>query len=141
MQMNVVWSFSIWVSFLFHQEIEFEMARTQKNKATEYHLGRLKLRNIVVLLPTKFLTLLFVVFVRGKLAMYRQRLLEPGPTSGASGEGFDVGKHGDARVALVGFPSVENSFCLVVWMCFGFEIGCWFCFDCSSDMSCCDERE
>jgi hypothetical protein len=24
------------------KEIEFEMARTQKNKATEYHLGRLK---------------------------------------------------------------------------------------------------
>ena len=41
--------------------------------------------------------------------MYRQRLLEPGPTSGASGEGFDVGKHGDARVALVGFPSVGKS--------------------------------
>jgi ribosome-interacting GTPase 1 len=24
------------------KEIEFEMSRTQKNKATEYHLGRLK---------------------------------------------------------------------------------------------------
>jgi small GTP-binding protein len=46
---------------------------------------------------------------RAKLAMYRQRLLEPGPTSGAVGDGFDVGKHGDARVALVGFPSVGKS--------------------------------
>lgn len=26
------------------KEIEFEMSRTQKNKATEYHLGRLKAR-------------------------------------------------------------------------------------------------
>ena len=27
------------------QEIEREMARTQKNKATEYHLGLLKVRD------------------------------------------------------------------------------------------------
>uniref|UniRef100_A0A2R8ZUT6 Developmentally regulated GTP binding protein 2 n=1 Tax=Pan paniscus TaxID=9597 RepID=A0A2R8ZUT6_PANPA len=50
-------------------EIEKEIARTQKNKATEYHLGLLK----------------------AKLAKYR---------------GFDVMKSGDARVALIGFPSV-----------------------------------
>lgn len=69
------------------QEIEEEMARTQKNKATEHHLGKLKM----------------------KLAMYRAKLLEPEGGGGGKSEGFDVGKHGDARVALVGFPSVGKS--------------------------------
>ena len=68
------------------KEIEDEMRRTQKNKATEHHLGRLK----------------------GKLAALRAELLAP-PKASAKGEGFDVGKHGDARVALVGFPSVGKS--------------------------------
>lgn len=69
------------------QEIEREISRTQKNKATEYHLGLLK----------------------AKLAKYRQQLLEPTGKSGAKGEGFDVMKSGDARVALIGFPSVGKS--------------------------------
>ncbi|KAI6831123.1 Ribosome-interacting GTPase [Hortaea werneckii] len=70
------------------KEIEDEMKRTQKNKATEYHLGLLK----------------------GKLARLRAQLLEPGPGSGgAGGTGFDVSKHGEARIALVGFPSVGKS--------------------------------
>uniref|UniRef100_A0A915HPF4 OBG-type G domain-containing protein n=1 Tax=Romanomermis culicivorax TaxID=13658 RepID=A0A915HPF4_ROMCU len=69
------------------QEIEREIARTQKNKATEYHLGLLK----------------------AKLAKYRQQLLEPTAKSGAKGEGFDVMRSGDARVALIGFPSVGKS--------------------------------
>ncbi|CAD5232062.1 unnamed protein product [Bursaphelenchus xylophilus] len=69
------------------QEIEREISRTQKNKATEYHLGLLK----------------------AKLAKYRQQLLEPTGKSGAKGEGFDVMKSGDARVAMVGFPSVGKS--------------------------------
>ncbi|EPE29721.1 P-loop containing nucleoside triphosphate hydrolase [Glarea lozoyensis ATCC 20868] len=70
------------------KEIEDEMRRTQKNKATEYHLGLLK----------------------GKLARYRAQLLEPGPGAGSSGgAGFDVSKSGDARIALVGFPSVGKS--------------------------------
>lgn len=98
-------------------EIEKEIARTQKNKgkfcismkaqsrritairlyiwssrnlkfrlfsaATEYHLGLLK----------------------AKLAKYRSELLEPSK-KGEKGEGFDVLKSGDARVALIGFPSV-----------------------------------
>ncbi|KAK7468579.1 Ribosome-interacting GTPase 2 [Stygiomarasmius scandens] len=64
-----------------------EMARTQKNKATEYHLGLLK----------------------AKLARYRQQLLEPTSKSGPAGTGFDVQKSGDARVALIGFPSVGKS--------------------------------
>ncbi|RDB29500.1 Developmentally-regulated GTP-binding protein 2 [Hypsizygus marmoreus] len=67
--------------------IEEEMARTQKNKATEYHLGLLK----------------------AKLARYRAQLLEPTSKSGATGSGFDVQKSGDARVALIGFPSVGKS--------------------------------
>src|SRR6201996_6202211 len=59
-----------------------------ENKATEYHLGLLK----------------------GKLARLRAQLLEPGPGAGAgAGTGFDVSKSGDARVALVGFPSVGKS--------------------------------
>lgn len=69
------------------KEIEEEMARTQKNKATEYHLGLLK----------------------AKLARYRAQLLEPTTKSGPAGTGFDVQKSGDARVALIGFPSVGKS--------------------------------
>ena len=65
-------------------EIEKEIARTQKNKATEYHLGLLK----------------------AKLARYRNQLLEGAKGSKEKGEGFDVMKSGDARVALIGFPSV-----------------------------------
>uniref|UniRef100_A0A8C3W420 Developmentally regulated GTP binding protein 2 n=1 Tax=Catagonus wagneri TaxID=51154 RepID=A0A8C3W420_9CETA len=65
-------------------EIEKEIARTQKNKATEYHLGLLK----------------------AKLAKYRAQLLEPSKSAPSKGEGFDVMKSGDARVALIGFPSV-----------------------------------
>ncbi|KAL1608377.1 Ribosome-interacting GTPase 2 [Paraconiothyrium brasiliense] len=65
------------------KEIEQEMARTQK-----YHLGLLK----------------------GKLARLRAQLLEPAPGSGSGGgSGFDVSKSGDARIALVGFPSVGKS--------------------------------
>ncbi|KAI9653381.1 MAG: Ribosome-interacting GTPase 2 [Alyxoria varia] len=70
------------------KEIEDEMKRTQKNKATEYHLGLLK----------------------GKLARLRAQLLEPAPGAGSGGgSGFDVSKSGDARIALVGFPSVGKS--------------------------------
>lgn len=70
------------------QQVQDEMARTQKNKATEYHLGLLK----------------------GKLARLRRELLEPPPgSSGGSGQGFEVSKAGDARVSLIGFPSVGKS--------------------------------
>lgn len=69
-------------------EIEKEMARTQKNKATAGHLGMLK----------------------AKLAKLRRELLEPsGGGGGGGGAGFDVQKVGDARVGLVGFPSVGKS--------------------------------
>ncbi|KAI1928292.1 Ribosome-interacting GTPase 2 [Ophidiomyces ophidiicola] len=70
------------------KEIEEEMRRTQKNKATEYHLGLLK----------------------GKLARLRAQLLEPTAGAGSGGgTGFDVSKSGDARISLVGFPSVGKS--------------------------------
>jgi len=68
-------------------DIEKEIGKTQKNKATEYHLGLLK----------------------AKIAKLRQQLLEPVGKPGAKGEGFDVMKSGDARCALVGFPSVGKS--------------------------------
>ncbi|KHJ89265.1 hypothetical protein OESDEN_10915 [Oesophagostomum dentatum] len=55
------------------------MARTQKNKATNAHLGMLK----------------------AKLAKLRQELITPKGGGGSSGEGFDVAKTGDARVGFV----------------------------------------
>ena len=69
-------------------DIEAEISRTQINKATMSHLCTL----------------------RAKLAKYRTELLNP-PKTGAPGEGagFDVEKVGDARVALIGFPSVGKS--------------------------------
>ena len=69
------------------KEIEAEMQRTQKNKATEFHFGMMKAR----------------------LAKLRSQLLEPPKKTGDKGDGFDVVKHGDARVALLGFPSVGKS--------------------------------
>uniref|UniRef100_A0A6N2MHP7 OBG-type G domain-containing protein n=1 Tax=Salix viminalis TaxID=40686 RepID=A0A6N2MHP7_SALVM len=69
------------------KEIEAEMARTQKNKATEYHLGQLK----------------------AKIAKLRTQLLEPPKGSSAGGDGFEVTKFGHGRVALIGFPSVGKS--------------------------------
>ncbi|KAM0751526.1 P-loop containing nucleoside triphosphate hydrolase protein [Meredithblackwellia eburnea MCA 4105] len=69
------------------EEIQKEMSRTQKNKATEYHLGLLK----------------------AKLARYRAELLEPDSKKSGKGEGFDVSKAGYGRVALIGFPSVGKS--------------------------------
>ena len=69
-------------------EIELEMSRTQKNKATANHLGVLK----------------------AKLAKLKRELIE-GATkkTGAKEEGFDVAKTGDCRIGLVGFPSVGKS--------------------------------
>lgn len=73
------------------KEVETEYARTQKNKATEGHLGILK----------------------AKLSKLRRELLEfsaGGKKTGGAGErGFEVSKCGDTRVGLVGFPSVGKS--------------------------------
>lgn len=70
------------------KDIEKELDRTQKNKATESHRCRLK----------------------AQLAKYRSELLEPaGGGSSGPGEGFEVSRTGAARVALIGFPSVGKS--------------------------------
>jgi small GTP-binding protein len=68
------------------RELEAELARTQKNKATEYHIGILK----------------------SKIAQYRRELISP-RKHGASAGGFDVKKSGDATVAMIGLPSVGKS--------------------------------
>ncbi|KAH7920802.1 P-loop containing nucleoside triphosphate hydrolase protein [Leucogyrophana mollusca] len=71
------------------KEIEDEMAKTQKNKATSYHLGQLK----------------------AKLAKLRRELISPsgGGGGGGAGVGFDVARTGVASVGFVGFPSVGKS--------------------------------
>ncbi|KAI9164361.1 GTP-binding protein rbg1 [Blastocladiella emersonii ATCC 22665] len=68
-------------------EIQAEINRTQKNKATAHHLGTLK----------------------AKLAKLRRELLTPTTSGGGGGTGFDVAKTGVARVGFVGFPSVGKS--------------------------------
>ncbi|GIY85044.1 GTP-binding protein 128up [Caerostris darwini] len=68
-------------------DIEAEMARTQRNKATMGHLGLLKAR----------------------LAKLKRELMTPKGGGGGPGEGFDVAKTGDARIGFVGFPSVGKS--------------------------------
>ena len=51
-----------------------------------------------------------LISFRRKLARLRAQLLEPAPGAGSGGgSGFDVSKSGDARIALVGFPSVGKS--------------------------------
>ena len=66
-------------------DIEAEMEKTQRNKATARHLGLLK----------------------AQLAKLRRELIDPkGSGGGGKGEGFDVAKTGDARIGFVGFPSV-----------------------------------
>ena len=71
------------------KDIEDEINRTQKNKATEGHLGLLK----------------------GKLARYRSQLIEESSGGGGAGKGtgFEAAKSGDARVSMVGFPSAGKS--------------------------------
>ncbi|RID51826.1 hypothetical protein BRARA_H02466 [Brassica rapa] len=61
------------------KEIEAEMARTQKNKATEYHLGQLK----------------------AKIAKLRTQLLEPPKGASGGGEGFEVTKYDEDVVQVV----------------------------------------
>ena len=68
------------------KEIEDEIFNTQKNKATEHHIGKLK----------------------AKLARLKQEV-EKRKSSGAKGKGFSVKKTGDASVGLIGFPSIGKS--------------------------------
>jgi len=67
------------------KEIEEEIHRTQKNKATEYHLGVLK----------------------AKMAQLRRQLYAPSGKGKASG--FGIRKEGDATSVFIGFPSVGKS--------------------------------
>lgn len=71
------------------QAIKDEMAKTQKNKATEHHLGLLK----------------------AKLAKLRREREEnkQRKTGKARGESFDIRRAGDATVVLIGLPSVGKS--------------------------------
>ncbi len=68
------------------KEIEDEIKRTQKNKATEYHIGVLK----------------------SKIAKLRREALGLKARKG-KGAGFDIKKQGDATVVIVGLPSVGKS--------------------------------
>ncbi|SNZ05204.1 hypothetical protein SAMN06269185_0798 [Natronoarchaeum philippinense] len=67
------------------EELREEIASTPYNKSTEGHIGRLK----------------------SKLAEKKEKLEQQ--SSAGGGEGYHVEKHGDATVALVGFPSVGKS--------------------------------
>ena len=78
--------------------IEDEMAITQKNKATEYHWGQLKAR----------------------LARLNTELEAEATKKGPKGEGFEVEKNGNARIVMIGFPSVGKS-SLLNKMCPGTE--------------------
>ncbi|KAI7278126.1 Ribosome-interacting GTPase [Hortaea werneckii] len=69
------------------KQIEDEMAKTQKNKATSFHLGQLK----------------------AKLSKLKKELLVPSGGGGGGGVGFDVARTGVASVGFIGFPSVGKS--------------------------------
>jgi small GTP-binding protein len=68
------------------KEIEDEIFNTQKNKATEHHIGKLK----------------------AKLAKLRDDV-EKRKSSGGKGKGFAIKKSGDATVGLIGFPNIGKS--------------------------------
>ncbi len=68
------------------RELETELGRTQKNKATEYHIG----------------------IIKSKIAQIRRELISP-RKHGASAGGFDIKRSGDATVAIIGLPSVGKS--------------------------------
>ncbi|HLE96987.1 MAG TPA: GTP-binding protein [Candidatus Thermoplasmatota archaeon] len=67
--------------------IEEELAKTQYNKATQGHIGKLK----------------------AKLARLREEKEKRAASGGGGQGGYDVKKSGNASVALVGFPSVGKS--------------------------------
>lgn len=68
------------------RELEEEYSRTEKNKKTELHLGRLRAR-----------------------IAYLKDLAEKRRTRGGGGPGYAVRRSGHATVAIVGFPSVGKS--------------------------------
>ncbi|OIO21362.1 GTP-binding protein [Candidatus Micrarchaeota archaeon CG11_big_fil_rev_8_21_14_0_20_47_5] len=70
------------------KEIDDEIHRTQKNKATEYHLGLLK----------------------AKIAkLKREQFERTSSGGGGGGGGFAAKKSGDATVVFIGWPSVGKS--------------------------------
>ncbi len=68
------------------KDIEDEIFNTQKNKATEHHIGKLK----------------------AKLARLRDEV-DKRKSAGSKGKGFSVKKTGEATVGLIGFPSIGKS--------------------------------
>jgi len=70
-------------------EIQAEIDKTQKNKATMHHIGKLKAK---------------IAALKRKIESQEAHSKSSGPASG-----FEVKKSGDASVALVGFPSVGKS--------------------------------
>jgi small GTP-binding protein len=68
------------------QEVEDEIRKTQYNKATSHHIGRLK----------------------AKIARLRDDVEKKASAKGG-GEGYSVRRSGDGTVTLVGFPSVGKS--------------------------------
>jgi ribosome-interacting GTPase 1 len=75
-------------------DIEREIARTQKNKATEHHLGILK-----VFISGNSRFKIFESF-QAKLAKFRSQLLEPTGGKKGGGEGFDVMKSGGIFIKI-----------------------------------------
>lgn len=69
------------------KEIEEEILNTQKNKATEHHIGKLK----------------------AKIAKLRAQQELQKVKGGGTGRRYYIKKSGDATVALVGFPSTGKS--------------------------------
>ncbi len=69
------------------KEIQDEIDKTQKNKATEHHLGKLK----------------------AKISRLRDEAEKRRSSGGATGKSYAVRKSGNATVGLVGFPSVGKS--------------------------------
>lgn len=67
--------------------LEDEILKTQKNKNTEYHIGKLK----------------------AKIARLKEEQEKRRSSGGRSGATYAVKKSGNATVALVGFPSVGKS--------------------------------
>ncbi|CAI8407947.1 MAG: GTPase Obg [Marine Group II euryarchaeote MED-G33] len=70
-------------------DIQAEIDKTQKNKATMHHIGKLKAK---------------IAALKRKIESQEAHSKSSGPASG-----FEVKKSGDASVALVGFPSVGKS--------------------------------
>lgn len=70
------------------REIEEEILKTQKNKATEFHIGKLKAK-----------------IAKLRQEQEKQRLMG----GGGGGKSFAVKKSGNATIGLVGLPSVGKS--------------------------------